>query len=88
MITVRRFLRISPPAREYKTALSSREILIALVTLLNSISPIFDSALLPSRNNDENRRIYVITVAKIKVVLFVCVHMYTASKQIELESPG
>ena len=29
-----------------------------------------------------------ITVAKIKVVLFVCVHMYTASKQIKLEIPG
>ena len=29
-----------------------------------------------------------LTVAKIKVVLFVCVHMYTASKRIELESPG
>ena len=27
-------------------------------------------------------------VVKIKVVLFVYVHMYTASKRIELESPG
>ena len=30
---------------------------------------------------------FAITVAKIKVVLFVCVHMYTASKRIEIESP-
>ena len=30
----------------------------------------------------------LVTVAKIKVVLFICVHMYTASKRIKLEIPG
>ena len=42
----------------------------------------------PQRSLFQERNPKEITVAKIKVVLFICVHMYTASKRIELESPG